>query len=67
MVKPGLSEDDCRPKMTGKAISAINDVLNLGRYDKSGPNLEELVSSLNTDKSRVFEPVKSHLEHQLLQ
>ena len=45
----------------------MNDALDLNRNDdKSAPNLDELVSSPNTDQSRVFELVKSHLEHQLL-
>ena len=31
-----------------------------------GPSLDELVSSLNADQSRVFERVTLHLEHQVL-
>ena len=66
VAKPGL-QDDCSPQVASEAMSAMNDVLNLSRNDdKSAPNLDELVSSLNTDQSRVFELVKSHLEHQLL-
>ena len=67
VAKPGLPEDDCGPQVAGQAMSAMNDVLDLGcNDDESAPNLDELVLSLNTDKSRVFELVKSHLEHQLL-
>ena len=31
-----------------------------------GPSLKELVSSLNADQQRVYERVKSHLEHQVV-
>ncbi|CAI8005303.1 hypothetical protein GBAR_LOCUS4133 [Geodia barretti] len=44
----------------------MNDVLDLHQNNESdGPSLEELVQSLNTDQARVYEHVKSHLEHQL--
>ena len=50
------------------ATSVMNDVLDLHQNNESdGPTQEELVQSLNTDQARVYEHVKSHLEHQLTQ
>ncbi|CAI8024100.1 hypothetical protein GBAR_LOCUS14030 [Geodia barretti] len=63
---PGPVEDDEGPQVAGEATSAINDVLDLHQNNESdGPTLEELVQSLNTDQARVYEHVKSLLEHQL--
>ena len=44
----------------------MNDAFNLHQNDETGPTLDELVSSLNADQSRVFKQVKSHLEHQAM-
>ena len=65
--EPGPQEDDNSPEVAGEATSAMNDdVVDLHQNsDTEGPNLEELVQSLNPDQARVYEQVKSHLEHQL--
>ena len=44
----------------------MNDAFDLHQNDETGPTLDELVSSLNADQSRVFKLVKSHLEHQAM-
>ena len=63
--EPGPVEDDNGPQVAGEATSAMNDVLDLHQNDESdGPSLDELVQSLNTDQARVYDHVKSHLEHQ---
>ena len=63
-------EDDCGPQVVGEATSAINDVLDLNQNhdgdDATATSFEELVSSLNADQARMYEQVKSHLEHQAL-
>ena len=61
-------DDDSGPQVAEEATSAMNDMLNLHHNDDSddGAGLEELVSSLNYDQGRVFEQVKSHLQHQAL-
>ena len=61
-------DDDSGPQVAGEATSAMNNILDLHHNDNSddGAGLEELVSSLNYDKGRVSEQVKSHLEHQAL-
>ena len=67
--EPQPAEDDnSGPQVAGEATSAMNDMLDLHHNDDSGDGagLEELVSSLNYDKGRVSEQVKSHLEHQTL-
>ena len=53
---------------TTTATSAMNDILDLHHNGDSGDGagLKELVSSLTCDQGRVFEQVKSHLEHQAL-
>jgi hypothetical protein len=59
--------EDNGPQVAGEATSAMNDVLDLHQNnDNDGPSLQELVSSLNADQARVYERVKSHLEHQLV-
>ena len=64
--EPGPVEDDDGPQVAGEATLAMNDVLDLHQNDESdGPSLDELVQSLNTDQARVYDQVKSHLEHQL--
>ena len=64
--EPGPVEDDNGPQVAGEATSAMNDVLDLHQNDESdGPSLDELVQSLNTNQARVYDHVKSHLEHQL--
>ena len=57
-------DDDIGPQVAGEATSAMNDMLNLHHNDDSGDGAG--VSSLNYDQGRVFEQVKSHLEHQAL-
>ena len=57
-------DDDVGPQVAGEATSAMHDVLELHQSD--GPSLKELVSSLNADQQRVYERVKSHLEHQVV-
>ena len=65
--EPQPVEDDTCPQVVGEATSAMNDVFDLHHNDDSdGPGFHELVSSLNIDQGRVFEQVKSHLEHQAL-
>ena len=58
-----LKEQDDGPQVTGQATAAMNDAFDLHKNDETGPTLDELVSSSNADQSRVFEQVKSHLEH----
>ena len=41
----------------------MNDALDLHQNDETGPTLDELVSSLNADQSKL---VKSHLQHQAM-
>ena len=62
--EPEPVEEDEGPQVVGEATSAIHDVLYLQQNGDSGPSLEELVSSLNTDQARMFDQVKKHLEHQ---
>ena len=38
----------------------------LQKNGEGGPSLDDLVSSLNVDQTRIFEQVKSHLEHQVM-
>ena len=65
--EPQPVEDDSGPQVVGEATSAMHDVIDLNHNNDSDKcNLEELVSSLNADRGRVFEQVKSHLEHQAL-
>ena len=61
-----LEEQDDGPQVTGEATAAMNDAFDLHQNDETGPTLDELVSSLNADQSRVFKLVKSHLEHQAM-
>ena len=61
-----LEEQDDGPQVMGEATAAMNDAFDLHQNDDTGPSLNELVSSLNTDQSRVFRQVKSHLEHQAM-
>ena len=49
--------------MAGEVTSAMDDVLDLQQNESDGHSVEELVSSLNADQSRV---VKAHLEHHVL-
>ena len=67
---PQPVKDDCGPQVVGESRSAMNDVLDLNQNhdgdDATATSFEELVSSLNSDQARVFERVKSHLEHQAL-
>ena len=63
--QPQPVEEDDGPQVVGEAREAMNDVLCLQQNDKNkGPRLDELVSSLNADQSRVFERVKLHLMHE---
>ena len=65
--EPQPVEDDSGPHVVGETTSAMHDVLDLNHNndsDDATTRFEELVSSL--DQSRVFEQVKSHLEHQAL-
>ena len=65
--QPQPVEEDDGPQVVGEARAAMNDVLCLQQNDENkGPSLDELVSSLNADQSRVFERMKLHLEHQVL-
>ena len=64
--QPVQGDDDDGPQVAGEATSAMNDVLDLHRNESEGTGLEELVSSLNTDQSRVYERIKAHLEHQVM-
>ena len=67
--EPQPVEDDSGPHVVGEATSAMHDVFDLNHNndsDDATASFEELVSSLNADQSRVFEQVKSHLEHQAL-
>lgn len=50
--------------MVGKTTSGVHDVLDLQLNSDSAPCLEEVASSLNADKARIFDHVKRHLEHQ---
>ena len=61
-----LEEQDDGPQVTGEATAAMNDAFDLHQNDETGPTLDELVSSLNPNQSRVFKQVKSHLEHQAM-
>ena len=67
---PQPVQDDCGSQVVGEATSAMNDVLDINQNhngdDATATSFEELVSSLNADQARVFERVKSHLEHQAL-
>ena len=64
--KPVEDDDEDGPQVAGEATSAMHDVLDLQQNESDRPSLEELVSSLNADQSRVYEQVKAHLEHQVL-
>ena len=44
----------------------MHDVANLQENGEGGPSLDDLVSSLNVDQTRIFEQVKNHLEHQVM-
>ena len=61
-----LQEQDDGPQVTGEATAAMNDAFDLHQNYETYPTLDELVSSLNADQSRVFKQVKSHLEHQAM-
>ena len=56
-------EEDERPQVVGEARSAMNDVFDLQHNDDT-TSFEDLVSSLNTDQTRIFKHVQSHLQHQ---
>ena len=56
-------EEDEGPQVVGEARSAMSDIFDLHQHDDS-PSLEHLVSSLNTDQTRIFKHVQQHLEHQ---
>ena len=63
-VSDSSSQDQDGPQVAGEAISAMHDVTDLCQdNDGDGPSLEELVSSLNPDQVRVYDKVKSRLEH----
>ena len=62
---PMLEEDE-GPQVAGKATCAMHDVANLQENGEGGPSLDDLVSSLNVDQTRIFEQAKSHLEHQVM-
>ena len=38
----------------------MHDVANLQENGEGGPSLDDLVSSLNVDQTRIFEQVKNH-------
>ena len=61
-----LEEQDDGPQVTGEATAAMKDAFDLHQNDETGPTLDELVSSLNADQSRLFKLVKSNLEHQAM-
>ena len=43
----------------GEATAAMNDAFDFHQKDETGPTLDELVSSLNADLSRVFNSLGS--------
>ena len=61
--QPESLQDEEGPQIVGEARSAMNDVFALQQTDNS-LTLEELVSSLNTDQSRIFKHIQQHLQHQ---
>ena len=58
-------EEDEGPQVAGEATSAMDDVANLHQNELTAQSFDDMVSSLNADQARVFQQVKSHLEHQL--
>ena len=58
-----MLEVDEGPQVAGKAM---HDVANLQENGEGGPSLDDLVSSLNVDQTRIFEQAKSHFEHQVM-
>ena len=64
-VKCGLDKGDEGPQVAGEATSAMHDVADLQHSGNSGPSLDELTSSLNTDQTRIFDKIKCQLQHQV--
>ena len=63
---PPGAQDDARndgPQIDGEAQSAMNDVRDLEGDSANHINLEERVSMMNKDQTRVFQLVKEHLLH----
>ena len=58
-------EGDEGPQVAGEATSAMHDVADLQHSGNSGPSLDELTSSLNTDQTRIFDKIKCQLQHQV--
>ena len=61
-----MPEEDEGPQVAVEATCAMHDVANLHDNGEGGPSLDDLVSSLNVDQTRIFEQVKGHLEHQVM-
>ena len=62
---PMSEEDEC-PQVAGEDTCAMHNVANLQESGEGGPSLDDLRSSLNVDQTRIFEQVKSDLEHQVM-
>ena len=50
-----MPEEDEGPQVAGEATCAMHDVANLQENGEGGPSLDDLVSSLNVDQTRIFE------------
>ena len=61
-----MPEEDEGPQVAGEATCAMHDVANPQDNGEGGPSLDDLVSSLNVDQTRIFQQVKNHLEHQVM-
>ena len=57
--EPLENDDKDSPQIAGEVTSAMDDLLDLQQNESDRPNVEELVSSLNADQSRVVKNTSS--------
>ena len=63
-VQERVIEKDNDPELPGEAKSAMKEMCEMNTNACSDLTLEERVTMLNADQSRMFDNVKSHLLHQ---
>ena len=63
-VQEMVIEKDNDPELPGEDKSAMKDMCEMNANANSDLTLEERVTMLNADQSRIFDNVKSHLLHQ---